>query len=234
MNLVTEPIVLSKAFYNPQPSDPQWYEYRDSLVFFDLETSGLNRYKNEILQIAAKCGSPGGRPFNAYCKPTKPIPKEISRVNNLMFKYGTLHYRQTAVKSYPLKKALVLFLNYLESLPYKKKVILVAHNVNFDASFLVHNLARYKLVARFEVRVDGFVDTLKMFRTCYPSLYKFNQSFLVNWFMHDEIKTFQPHNAEYDVIYLRRLFFCSLYKRIKFQNLRHFGYRISTYTKDNI
>ena len=62
------------------PFDIRGIQTQLRISFFDLETSGLNCYKNEILQIAAKCGSPGGRPFNAYCKPTKQISEEIARV----------------------------------------------------------------------------------------------------------------------------------------------------------
>src|SRR6266436_8388159 len=144
MNLVTEPIKLSNVFYNPNKNpDDSEHDYRDYLIFFDLETSGLCSIKDEIIQIAAKSGAPGGKPFNLYCKPRRGISEEASRVNKLTFRQRTMRYKGVIVKSKPIKKALEEFVSYLESIPLKK-LILVAHNVTFDASFLVHNLTKYK------------------------------------------------------------------------------------------
>src|SRR5258706_3882595 len=154
MHLVTEPIVLSKCFYNPNPGNPEEYEYRDSLVFFDLETTGLDRFKDQIIQIAAKSGAPGGKPFTIYIKPTSPIPADVTRVSSLTYKHNTMRYKGIPVKSSHLQKALREFLLYLESFETNKKLIIIAHNVQFDATFLVRSLAKFGMLPRFEARVD--------------------------------------------------------------------------------
>jgi DNA polymerase III subunit alpha, Gram-positive type len=146
-------------------------EYWSCLVFFDLETTGLNPKTDEILQIAA---SGDDATFNIYIE--------------------------------DVPHALEMFVSFLEKLEFCGKLVLVAHNAKFDAGFLVPQLQKHGLLSRFQTRVDGFVDTLKMFRHGFPDLYCYKQIFLVTWFLGDEVEFYEAHNAKSDVEFLSKLF----------------------------
>ena len=51
------------------------------LVWFDIETTGFNPFKNEIIEIAAVDNA--GNKFEELIKPSKFIPKKITEITNI-------------------------------------------------------------------------------------------------------------------------------------------------------
>jgi DNA polymerase III epsilon subunit-like protein len=174
----------------------------ERLVFFDLETSGLANY-NEILEIAAINGN---RTFNTYCLPKLPINKMASLVNKITFSKGSLKYRGQPVEAQPIEMALHKFFIYLEELPPKERLILVAHNAKFDARFLLNHACQIGMEGRLLSRVAGFLDTIPIFKEFYPKSGNFKQKNLVDLFLGNQARDYDAHNALADVIYLNELY----------------------------
>lgn len=93
-----------------------------ALVYFDLETSGLDK-KCDILQIAAKCDDMS---FSVYVTPNKAINSSASKVTGLTERHGQLYFNNNFVISSPLSDALLSF-NAFPKL-FQKPCILIAHN----------------------------------------------------------------------------------------------------------
>ena len=60
------------------------------LVFFDLETTGLNTDEDEIVQIAALANTDESEEFSAFVLPNVEISKGASNVNGMTIQHGEL------------------------------------------------------------------------------------------------------------------------------------------------
>ena len=93
---------------------------------------------------------------------------EASAVNNLTKINGELHFKGKKVHSLSPAMALQRFNDWLTSLKTSPddKIVLVGHNAfQFDAPVLLNNLLKSGLLCDV---VDGFVDTLDVFKTHFP------------------------------------------------------------------
>jgi len=120
------------------------------LVFFDLETTGLDPATNEIIEFAAIRvveGRPAGE-FSRLANPGRPLPLAITRITGLT----DGHLRREP----PSRVALAEFLRFVGDDP------VVAHNADFDAAFL-----REKTGGYFR---NVVIDTLPLCRILYPTL----------------------------------------------------------------
>ena len=152
-------------------------------VVFDLETTGLNPLEGEeIIEIGAvkvKNNQVIDR-FDELIKPSKPIPEKISLITNIT-------NEMVQDKDSELN-VLNRFLNWLD-----EDNILVAHNANFDLSFVKMAFTKYNL-GIFNYTV---IDTLGVSRYLTPAEKYHNltvlmQRYDVTW---DENK---HHRADYD------------------------------------
>jgi DNA polymerase III epsilon subunit family exonuclease len=98
--------------------------YVDSYVTIDIQTTGLNYEKHEIVEIGAvkyvnhvKTDS-----FHTYVKPKFPIPEDITAINGIS---------NSMVSNAPDIKAALS-----ELLPFIGENVLVAHKVSFEYNFL--------------------------------------------------------------------------------------------------
>lgn len=121
-------------------------------VVFDLETTGLNRAKDKIIEIAAikfdDSGNEAER-FTTLINPEISIPPAASAIN---------HITDDMVRSAPLiweDSALPAFLAFVGDLP------LIAHNAEFDIAFL-----RAAIGDMFVARIS-YGDSLAMCRKAY-------------------------------------------------------------------
>ncbi len=122
-------------------------------VVFDVETTGLDPLKEEIIEIGA-CKVVNGRideTFATFIKPSKHIPKEITDLTGI---------NDSMVKDAPA-------INYVIPDFYKfcDGAIIVAQNTGFDMSF-IHNISK-KLSYNFDHQT---MDTMIMARQKLPGL----------------------------------------------------------------
>jgi len=175
-----------------------------TLVFFDLETTGFSRQDDDIIQIAATCE---GRSFDSYVMPTKPIPPKVTEITGITQSHGQMFYKRKPVKSTSKINALVMFMDYLKLQP---NPILVGHNIGaFDIPIITNKLKDHGLFAVFTSIVSGYLDTLPIAKTKYPKgsedgeVPNHKQETLVKTLLHME---YEAHNAIGDVIALERLY----------------------------
>jgi len=118
------------------------------LTAFDLETTGLDPAKAEIIEIGAVRFTIDGDVldrFEQLVKPRTPIPPEIVKTTGIS--------DDMVCKAPPVDEVLSRFVSWVGS----DEAILVAHNAPFDSKFLIASLARIGLsIPRWSV-----VDTLQ-------------------------------------------------------------------------
>ncbi len=103
----------------------------EELVIFDTETTGLDVYHDDIIQIAAvkvRQGKVVGKPFNIILETDKELPETVGGHVNPMLEV----YRNS--KRYSRAEGLKKFLDYCQG------KTLVGHNVEYDYQILLHNL----------------------------------------------------------------------------------------------
>ncbi len=134
-----------------------------NFVVFDLETTGLEPTKDEIIEIGA-CKVVNGRideTFSTFVKPTHHIPKEITTLTGIT---------DDMVKDAPT-------INYVLPDFYKfcYNSTMVAHNTQFDIGFIY--AAAKKLSYNFS---NPLMDTLEMSHTKLPGLKNYKLGTIVD------------------------------------------------------
>ena len=128
---------------------------RDSFVVFDIETTGFSPIKNQIIEIGAVKVVDGEikERFSRFVNPGVPIPFEIHQLTGIS---------DDMVSQAPaIDEVLPQFLAFCEGSK------LVAHNANFDMSFIIENCKNKGYAHNFT-----YLDTLSLCRVLLPSLGK--------------------------------------------------------------
>lgn len=100
---------------------------------------------------------------NVYIVPEKSIPEKVTEDTGLYVKNGELFLHNARVSTTPLRLAMLQFFEFLKNIG--KGIILLAHNYfTFDASQLLHQLTKLRLIGGFTEIIAGFADTLLLFR----------------------------------------------------------------------
>lgn len=133
------------------------------IVFFDLETSGVDRKSCEILQIAAKVDDYS---FSTYVRPQLAIPAEASAVNSIEIIDDKLCYNKAPVHCVSIVSALEAFIQFLGK--FSAPCLLVAHNATFDADILLREVRRNSMILDYSKVIYGFVDSLPVFKKILP------------------------------------------------------------------
>ena len=116
-------------------------------VVFDIETTGFSPVNNKIIEIGAvkiQQGEITDR-FSVFVNPGVPIPFEIEKLTSIN--------DSMVMDAPPIEVILPQFLDFCQN------AVLVAHNANFDMSFIMENAKRQGLLRKFT-----FVDTLGIAR----------------------------------------------------------------------
>ena len=124
----------------------------DDFVVFDIETTGFSPVNNRIIEIGAVkvCGGEVVDRFSTFVNPQVPIPFEIEKLTSI---------RDDMVMDAPLiEEVLPRFLEFC------RDCVLVAHNANFDMSFIIENSRRQGLSTDYT-----FVDTVGIARVLLPN-----------------------------------------------------------------
>ena len=134
-----------------------------TVVYFDLETTGLER-DCDLTEIA---GAHAGASFHQYVLPRKSIPARVTEVTGLSVKatdgQRTLCHNGVTVEAVSVSVALKRFCDWLP-----KPSLLCAHNaLSFDVRVLRRAIAQCNLVDEFQ-HVVGFADTLPLLKQLLP------------------------------------------------------------------
>lgn len=148
----------------------------EEIVVFDTETTGLNVFQDDIIEIAAiriKGGEVVGEPLDLYIETDKPILPMLGDKENPM--YAIYHEKMSTGELLSPFDALRRFLAYVGSSP------ILGHNANYDYNILDNNLQRYckDTMQAHEIRC---FDSLKLIRLLAPSLHSYKLESLLETF----------------------------------------------------
>ena len=148
----------------------------EEIVVFDTETTGLNVFQDDIIEIAAiriKGGEVVGEPLDLYIETDKPILPMLGEKENPM--YAIYHEKMSTGELLSPSDALQRFLAYVGTSP------ILAHNANYDYNILDNNLQRYckDTIQAHDIRC---FDSLKLIRLLAPSLHSYKLESLLETF----------------------------------------------------
>ncbi|XP_078277374.1 protein PML-like [Rhinoraja longicauda] len=171
----------------------------ETLVFFDLETTGLEK-NCDIVQLSAMSGE---KIFNKYILPSKSISEGAFAITGFQVLDGVLYLRGEPVQASSLQDTLEAFLHFLQSLATP---LIIGHNIwKFDAPILLRVLQVLSMKEQFDSCITGFLDTLLLARAIIPrsEVNSYRQSELVKVFLK---KGYDAHNAVEDAKSLQELY----------------------------
>lgn len=162
----------------------------EEIVVFDTETTGLNVFSDDIIEIAAiriKGGEMVGEPLDLYIETDKPILPMLGDKENPM--YAIYHEKMSTGELLSPSDALRRFLAYVGSSP------ILGHNANYDYNILDNNLQRYcnDTMQAHDIRC---FDSLKLIRLLAPSLHSYKLESLLETF---QLAGVNSHQAIDDV-----------------------------------
>ena len=162
----------------------------EEIVVFDTETTGLNVFQDDIIEIAAiriKGGEVVGEPLDLYIETDKPILPMLGDKENPM--YAIYHEKMSTGELRSPSDALRRFLAYVGTSP------ILAHNANYDYNILDNNLQRYcnDTMQAHDIRC---FDSLKLIRLLAPSLHSYKLESLLETF---QLAGVNSHQAIDDV-----------------------------------
>ena len=148
----------------------------EEIVVFDTETTGLDVFNDDIIEIAAiriKGGEVVGEPLDLYIETDKPILPMLGDKENPM--YAIYHEKMSTGELLSPSDALRRFLAYVGSSP------ILGHNANYDYNILDNNLQRYcnDTMQAHDIRC---FDSLKLIRLLAPSLHSYKLESLLETF----------------------------------------------------
>ena len=148
----------------------------EEIVVFDTETTGLNVFQDDIIEIAAiriKGGEVVGEPLDLYIETDKPILPMLGDKENPM--YAIYHEKMSTGELLSPSDALRRFLAYVGTSP------ILGHNANYDYNILDNDLQRYcnDTMQAHDIRC---FDSLKLIRLLAPSLHSYKLESLLETF----------------------------------------------------
>ena len=150
----------------------------DEIVCFDIETTGLNRKWNEIIEIGAVVLRNGevAEQFNTFVDPGRRLTPEIVNLTGI-----TDEMLQGAPSQ---KEALQSFVDFVAGRP------LAAHNAEFDMGFITEGCAKYGIP--FEATS---LDSLILAQNLLPDLKRYKLDIVAE---HLHLPSFNHHRATDD------------------------------------
>lgn len=172
------------------------------VIVFDLETSGLNPYHDDIIEIGAKFLQED-LSFQMLVRPKsgRPVSKKITEITGI-----TNKILRDEGKSW--ENAYSEFYNwFFENTKDKETITLVSHNGDsFDFVFfkrMLNDLSTLVDKVNIDVEKINFIDTLPLSKRLYPNRTYYNQPSLARTF---SIIVDNAHRAMGDVIVLEQLY----------------------------
>ncbi len=168
-------------------------EFDDETVVFDIETTGLSVQNCKITEIGAVKIKNGKviDTFNTFVNPEVPIPAEIVELTSI-----TDEMVNDAPK---VREALELFFAFIGDESTRNKVLLVAHNADFDTGFI-----RYAAKECGLEFGNPYLDTVALSRYLNPELKKHKLDVLAQFY---NLGEFNHHRACDDAAMLAAIYF---------------------------
>ncbi|MES5133439.1 3'-5' exonuclease [Hoylesella timonensis] len=147
------------------------YEQQD-IVVFDTETTGLNVFEDDIVQIAAVrmrrgCVVPGSE-FVVFMRTNREIPRKLGNIDNPLLEEMQHH------QLYSSSEGLKMFMEYVGNSR------LLGHNADYDYHIFNFNLQRYLPDIQLEERCNMYFDSLKLIRLLEPNLKEYKLKYLLS------------------------------------------------------
>jgi DNA polymerase III subunit epsilon len=153
-----DPLSLSNARRETKQSASSTVDFSmlpQQFVVLDLETTGLDPIKHEIIEFGAikvNLGSDTHPTFQTFVKPERKVPKRITEITGIT-------QAMVDAEGRPLAAALTEFMEFIQDLP------VVTFNAEFDMGFL-QNAARRN---GFAIS-NRYTCALKLVRRAWPGL----------------------------------------------------------------
>ena len=169
------------------------------LIFYDLETTGLNVFHDKITEICClkqndsnyKCDK-----FTTLINPEAEIPDIVTKITGIdkSMVIDKPNFNQ-------ISDQLLFFINNTSK---DETIYFVAHNNDgFDKLMLTSHFKRRGIdIKKFNWK---FIDTLLLAKKLFPKLKKYNLKSLCEQF---NIRVLNAHRAEADTIMMKDLFYC--------------------------
>ena len=143
----------------------------DTIVVFDTETTGLNVFEDDILQIAAVKMRNGevvkGSEFTVYIETEREIPAMLGDIVNPIVEERKHHKLLTH------EEALRQFMAYADG------CTLLGHNADYDYNILDFNLRRYTPDLSLHDSHPEYLDSLRLVRLLHPELREHKLKYLL-------------------------------------------------------
>lgn len=170
-----------------------YYFDNEEIVLFDTETTGVDVFNDDIIQIAAikiRNGQEVPGSFKEIYLQTEKlkIPDKLGKKINPMVEDYALAEREGRVV--PRKEGLLDFMEYVGN------DVLLGHNVNYDYNILKNNLKRYCKGYYDEFETTA-LDTLKLAHLVCPRLRKYKLEYLIERL---SLEGTNSHNAKDDIM----------------------------------
>tara|TARA_B100000575_G_C23087622_1_gene626871 strand:- start:833 stop:1438 length:606 start_codon:yes stop_codon:yes gene_type:complete len=170
------------------------------LVWFDIETTGFNPFKNEIIEIAAIDNN--GDTFEKLIQPNKSIPKKITEITNIT--------NEMVRDKEDIETVMQQFVSFIKGTENNQRPIyLIGHNIHsFDMPFVKAKCNQ------FNIKLPNIylLDTLRMSQYILTDQWSHSLESLCNLFGVDNNNA---HRAMSDVYATQIIYcnLCSLFKR---------------------
>lgn len=132
------------------------YNNNESIIVFDVESTGIDVTEDEIIQIAAIKIDKNGDTIEIFERFIKP--------NKLVGKSSSIH---GFTDEYLNQKGQMKEKVFKEFLDFSNNALIIGHNVQYDISILSSELKRSGME---QPKLKGVYDTLDIFRRFYPNL----------------------------------------------------------------
>jgi len=170
-----------------QPDQTALYLLDKTFVIFDLETTGLNKVSDKIIEIGAVKIENGKiiQSFSSFINPQIPIPEQASKINGIT---------DNDVKDAPLEEGV-----FADFLLFSQNAVLVGQNADyFDLPFLSSAAKKYNIY--FD---NPLLDTMKLAQKYLPNLKNYTLSTIA---AHFNIQNEQAHRALTDAVTTAKVF----------------------------
>jgi DNA polymerase III alpha subunit (gram-positive type) len=171
-----------------------------SIVYYDLETTGLNQFHDRITEFSfikeAETTERNLPKLQSLINPGIPIPPFVQKLTNIT---------NELVQNKPIFNQTIPTIMEFMNNPTGQIVYLIAHNNdNFDRLVLNEHFKREGVqMSNFNWK---FIDTLLFAKKLYPKIYRFSLAKLLTYL---QIDLREAHRAENDTLMVR-----DLYKRL--------------------